>query len=63
MSFIDEIYTTSSRKRDKPLHLVRGLMFGECGFDTIDHDLRKIRRTAIAKYFARNNQPIRKRYP
>ncbi|KAF3062236.1 Trichodiene oxygenase [Daldinia childiae] len=53
VDFIDEIYATSNRKREKPLHFVRGSMFGECAFDTIDHDLHKIRRTVIAKYFTR----------
>ncbi|KAK6956906.1 hypothetical protein Daesc_002188 [Daldinia eschscholtzii] len=43
IKFVDEIYATSSRRRNKPLHSVRGSIHSESEFDTTDHDLHKIR--------------------
>ncbi|OTB13279.1 hypothetical protein K445DRAFT_76519 [Daldinia sp. EC12] len=53
IKFVDEVYATSSRRRNKPLHFVRGSIHSESEFDTTDHDLHRIRRAAIAKYFTR----------
>ncbi|KAK7953154.1 cytochrome P450 oxidoreductase [Apiospora saccharicola] len=43
-SFADEIYAVGGRKRDKIEH---------SGFSTIDHDLHRLRRAALAKFFSR----------
>ncbi|CAG5157023.1 uncharacterized protein ALTATR162_LOCUS4816 [Alternaria atra] len=51
--FADEIYATGSRKRDKPVHQVNGSSIAGSGFDTTDHDLHKLRRVPLAKFFSR----------
>jgi cytochrome P450 len=54
MAFSDEIYALGGRKRDKPLHQIRGSAIGISGFSTIDHDLHRIRRAPVAKFFSRS---------
>ncbi|KAE8369703.1 cytochrome P450 [Aspergillus caelatus] len=52
--FADEIYPLGGRKRDKPLHQVRGSgAMAHAIFSTVDHDIHRVRRTAIAKFFSR----------
>ncbi|KAI4687804.1 uncharacterized protein J4E88_003395 [Alternaria novae-zelandiae] len=51
--FADEIYATGSRKRDKPKHQVNGSSISLSGFGTIDHDLHRLRRVPLAKFFSR----------
>ncbi|KAK6814081.1 hypothetical protein RU639_010126 [Aspergillus parasiticus] len=52
--FSDEIYPLGGRKRDKPLHQVRGSgAMAHAIFSTTDHDIHRVRRTAIAKFFSR----------
>ncbi|KAE8314332.1 cytochrome P450 [Aspergillus transmontanensis] len=52
--FADEIYPLGGRKRDKPLHQVRGSgAMAHAIFSTTDHDIHRVRRTAIAKFFSR----------
>ncbi|KAI1440492.1 cytochrome P450 [Annulohypoxylon stygium] len=53
INFVDEIYAVGNRKRDKPLHLISGSAHTESGFGTIDHNLHKLRRGPVAKFFAR----------
>jgi cytochrome P450 len=53
MAFSDEIYAVGGRKRDKPAHQVNGTATGTNGFSTIDHDLHRIRRGPVAKFFSR----------
>ncbi|KAH7303811.1 cytochrome P450 [Stachybotrys elegans] len=53
MAFSDEIYALGGRKRDKPIHQVRGTSVGVSGFSTVDHDLHRIRRGPVAKFFSR----------
>ncbi|KAJ6444537.1 cytochrome P450 [Purpureocillium lavendulum] len=52
--FADEIYATSGRKRDKPQHQINGSALGHSGFGTMDHDLHRIRRIPLAKFFSRS---------
>ncbi|KAF7556968.1 hypothetical protein G7Z17_g1037 [Cylindrodendrum hubeiense] len=52
-NFADEIYAVSGRKRDKPVHQINGSASGITGFGTADHDLHRIRRTPLAKFFSR----------
>ncbi|KAI8931399.1 hypothetical protein NX059_011729 [Plenodomus lindquistii] len=52
--FIDEIYAGGSRKRDKPLHQVRGSGVAEhATFSTTNHDTHRMRRNALSKFFSR----------
>ncbi|VBB84788.1 Putative cytochrome P450 E-class, group I [Podospora comata] len=52
--FIDEIYAGGSRKRDKPMHQVRGSGVAEnATFSTTSHDLHRVRRNALNKFFSR----------
>ncbi|KAJ8123130.1 hypothetical protein ONZ43_g851 [Nemania bipapillata] len=52
--FIDEIYTGGHRKRDKPLHQVKGSGVAEAAtFSTTNHDVHRIRRGALNKFFSR----------
>ncbi|KAI1404039.1 cytochrome P450 [Hypoxylon fuscum] len=53
-SFSDEIYASSKRKRDKPLHQIRGsgAIVGAI-FSTAGHEQHRMRRVALAKFFAR----------
>ncbi|CAN9189290.1 unnamed protein product [Alternaria alternata] len=51
ISFADEIYAVGGRKRDKPVHQINGL--GESGFGTVDHNIHRLRRIPLAKFFSR----------
>ncbi|KAI8951099.1 cytochrome P450 [Xylaria longipes] len=53
-AFSDEIYALSGRKRDKPVHQIRGggAIPGAI-FSTAGHELHRMRRTAMAKFFSR----------
>ncbi|KAK0726268.1 cytochrome P450 [Apiosordaria backusii] len=52
--FIDEIYAGGNRKRDKPVHQVRGSGVAEnATFSTTGHDLHRVRRNALNKFFSR----------
>ncbi|OGM50575.1 hypothetical protein ABOM_000567 [Aspergillus bombycis] len=52
--FAEEIYPLGGRKRNKPLHQVRGSgAMAHAIFSTVDHDIHRVRRTAIAKFFSR----------
>ncbi|TDZ41567.1 Cyrochrome P450 monooxygenase [Colletotrichum trifolii] len=53
-NFAEEIYAVSGRKRDKPVHQINGSALGESGFGTVDHDLHRIRRIPLAKFFSRS---------
>ncbi|KAI1847118.1 hypothetical protein JX266_006993 [Neoarthrinium moseri] len=52
-NFIDEVYAVGGRKRDKPRHQVSGSAMEHSGFATYDHDLHRLRRGPLAKFFAR----------
>lgn len=54
-AFIDEIYASGSRKRNKSMHTVRSLVWplSETGFGTIDHDHHRVRRAPMGKHFSR----------
>ncbi|KAI1415600.1 cytochrome P450 [Hypoxylon sp. FL1857] len=54
VDFLDEIYTLGGRKRDKPRHQVSGSAMEYSGFATFDHDLHRLRRTPLGKFFSRN---------
>ncbi|KAI2615591.1 benzoate 4-monooxygenase cytochrome p450 [Hypoxylon sp. NC1633] len=52
--FIDEIYAGAGRRRDKPEHQVQGSEVAEkATFSTTDHDLHRMRRAALSKFFSR----------
>ncbi|KAL4744633.1 hypothetical protein BDW72DRAFT_199403 [Aspergillus terricola var. indicus] len=52
--FINEIYASGTRKRDKPVHQVTGSEAAvHATFSTIDHDIHRMRRNALAKFFSR----------
>ncbi|KAI0103935.1 cytochrome P450 [Nemania sp. FL0031] len=53
-AFSDEIYALSGRKRDKPVHQIRGggAIPGAI-FSTAGHELHRMRRAAMAKFFSR----------
>ncbi|KAF1849264.1 cytochrome P450 [Cucurbitaria berberidis CBS 394.84] len=53
ISFADEIYAVGGRKRDKPLHQINGSALGQAGFGTVDHDIHRLRRVPLAKFFSR----------
>ncbi|KAI2464658.1 cytochrome P450 [Annulohypoxylon bovei var. microspora] len=53
INFVDEIYAVGNRKRNKPLHLISGSAHTESGFGTMDHNLHKLRRGPVAKFFSR----------
>ncbi|KAG4032396.1 hypothetical protein MFRU_007g02990 [Monilinia fructicola] len=53
-NFIDEVYAIGTRKRDKPIHQVRGSgIVEQATFSTVNHDLHRTRRTALNKFFSR----------
>ncbi|KAK8029629.1 hypothetical protein PG993_010920 [Apiospora rasikravindrae] len=52
-SFAEEIYAVGGRKRDKPIHENRGSTIEYAGFATSDHDLHRMRRAALSKFFSR----------
>ncbi|KAK8875095.1 trichodiene oxygenase [Apiospora arundinis] len=52
-NFIDEIYAVGGRKRNKPIHENRGSTIEYAGFATSDHDLHRMRRGALSKFFSR----------
>ncbi|KAH7090475.1 cytochrome P450 [Paraphoma chrysanthemicola] len=54
IAFADEIYAVAGRKRDKPLHQINGSALGSSGFGTVDHDLHRLRRAPLAKFFSRS---------
>ncbi|KAI0111592.1 cytochrome P450 [Daldinia grandis] len=51
--FTDEIYAVGGRKRDKALHQVTGSAMGTSTFGTSDHNIHRMRRTPVAKFFSR----------
>ncbi|KAJ4362065.1 hypothetical protein N0V83_011007 [Neocucurbitaria cava] len=51
--FADEIYAVGGRKRDKPVHQINGSALGKAGFGTVDHDLHRLRRIPLQKFFSR----------
>ncbi|KAI1208578.1 cytochrome P450 [Annulohypoxylon truncatum] len=53
INFVDEIYAVGNRKRNKPLHLISGSAHTESAFGTMDHNLHRVRRGPVAKFFAR----------
>ncbi|KAF1941458.1 cytochrome P450 [Clathrospora elynae] len=53
ISFSNEIYAVGGRKRDKPVHQINGSALGQSGFGTVDHDLHRLRRIPLAKFFSR----------
>lgn len=52
---MDEIYASAGRKRDKQDHYLRVLVGHtiNSSFGTIDHDLHRIRRGAMNRFFSR----------
>ncbi|KAI0841081.1 cytochrome P450 [Hypoxylon sp. FL0890] len=54
VEFLDEIYTLGGRKRDKPRHQVSGSAMAYSGFATSEHDLHRLRRAPLGKFFSRN---------
>ncbi|KAK8090180.1 Cyrochrome P450 monooxygenase [Apiospora hydei] len=54
VDFSDEIYAVGGRKRDKPTRQVDGLVLIHTGFGTVDHDLHRLRRAPLAKFFSRS---------
>ncbi|KAF9875010.1 trichodiene oxygenase [Colletotrichum karsti] len=55
-NFIDEIYATGKRKRDRSVHAMRNVPSAQAvsHFGTIDHDLHRKRRGAMSKFFSRS---------
>ncbi|KAL5048327.1 hypothetical protein BDW71DRAFT_213695 [Aspergillus fruticulosus] len=52
--FISEIYASGTRKRDKPVHQVTGSeAAAHAAFSTTNHDIHRMRRNALAKFFSR----------
>lgn len=54
-AFIDEIYATGNRKRNKSAHTVRSLVWplNETAFGTIDHEHHRRRRAPMGRHFSR----------
>jgi cytochrome P450 len=55
-AFVDEIYTSAGRKRNKQAHNL-GVLAGPTtvsAFGTIEHDLHRVRRNAMNKFFSRS---------
>jgi len=52
-NFVDEIYAVGGRKRDKPIHQNSGSTIEFAGFATKDHDLHRIRRAPLSKFFSK----------
>ncbi|KAK8137099.1 cytochrome P450 [Apiospora sp. TS-2023a] len=52
-NFVDEIYAVGGRKRNKPVHENRGSTIEYAGFATSDHDLHRLRRGALSRFFSR----------
>lgn len=55
-AFVDEIYASSGRKRNKQDHYL-GVLVGltrSTSFGSVDHDLHRIRRNAMNKFFSRS---------
>ncbi|KAH8178655.1 cytochrome p450 domain-containing protein [Sarocladium implicatum] len=53
-NFVDEIYATGGRKRDKPIHQINGSAVGtKNNLGTVDHDLHRLRRAPVARFFSR----------
>ena len=53
-AFVDEIYASGARKRDKQAHYL-GVLAGpstNSAFGTADHDLHRVRRNAMNKFFS-----------
>lgn len=53
--FIDEIYTSAGRKRNKQAHYL-GILTGpsrNTAFSAVEHDLHRVRRSALNKFFSR----------
>ena len=53
-AFVDEIYASGARKRDKQAHYL-GVLAGpttKTAFGTADHDLHRVRRNAMNKFFS-----------
>lgn len=54
-AFVDEIYASAGRKRNKQAHNL-GVLAGPTtvsAFGTIEHDLHRVRRNAMNKFFSR----------
>ncbi|PTB58580.1 hypothetical protein M431DRAFT_105846 [Trichoderma harzianum CBS 226.95] len=49
--YIDEIFAIGTRKRNKPAHQLRSATFST--FGTADHNLHKIRRASLTKFFSK----------
>ncbi|KAK7952551.1 cytochrome P450 [Apiospora aurea] len=54
VDFSDEIYAVGGRKRGKSARQVDGLVLIHTGFGTVDHDLHRLRRAPLAKFFSRS---------
>ncbi|OTB09420.1 hypothetical protein M426DRAFT_315977 [Hypoxylon sp. CI-4A] len=54
INFVDEVYAGGNRKRNKPLHLISGSAHADSAFGTMDHDLHRLRRGPVAKFFSRS---------
>jgi len=54
-SFIDEVYASSGRKRDKHAHFLAMLTGPNrlSSFGTAEHDLHRVRRNAPNRFFSR----------
>ncbi|KAH8755328.1 cytochrome P450, partial [Diaporthe sp. PMI_573] len=55
--FIDEIYATGRRKRNKSEYICQSLVapMDRTGFGTVDHDLHRARRSPMARHFSRQH--------
>ncbi|KAH8761602.1 benzoate 4-monooxygenase cytochrome P450 [Diaporthe sp. PMI_573] len=55
--FIDEIYATGGRKRNKSEYICQSLVtpMDRTGFGTVDHDLYRARRSPMARHFSRQH--------
>ncbi|KAI1387579.1 cytochrome P450 [Hypoxylon trugodes] len=53
INLIDDIYASSHRRRDKAEIVTRGVPYVESGFATTGHELHKLRRAPVVKFFSR----------
>lgn len=55
IAFADEIYAGKGRKRDKQVHFLESVAgpIRSSAFSTAGHDLHRIRRNAVNKFFSR----------
>ncbi|KAL7621992.1 hypothetical protein AAE478_007493 [Parahypoxylon ruwenzoriense] len=53
VNFTEEIYARSNRERNKSQHWVNAIVQSNVGVGTVDHNLHRLRRAPVSKFFSR----------